>query len=312
MRRPWWAFVLALLFSVVVAMLYVGRPRRALAYVAAVLAALALGGLGIWAGWAWSIVFLGIGTYGVALVAAIDAFRIARAHRAQFDGTWYTRWQALVGIFVLVQGITYASVFLVRAYVVEPFRIPSASMAPALLPGDYIAAYKWPYGNPGTWDVWLTTGAAPAESARPARGDIVVYRHPLDPATIYIKRVIGLPGDVVRSSGHELAVNGEAAKRRFIAAFDRASALDVYEETLAGRSYRIALLKAPHPGEPFEAKVPAGHYFVMGDNRDNSNDSRYSGFVPETYLVGRPVVIWWSVDPASHIPRSERAGLRPQ
>src|SRR5512139_1672711 len=85
-RRPWWAFLLALLFSVVVALLYVGRPRRALAYVAAALAAPALGALGIWSGWAWSVAFFGIAFYGVALVAAIDAFRIARSHRTHFEG----------------------------------------------------------------------------------------------------------------------------------------------------------------------------------------------------------------------------------
>lgn len=316
-RRPWWAFLLALLLSSVVAMLYVGRPRRALAYAAAALAALALGALGIWSGWAWSIVFVVIGFHGVALVAAIDAFRIARANRAHFLGAWYTRWHALLGIFVLVHAMTYGTGFLVRAYVIEPFRMPSGSMMPTFLVGDYIAAYKWPYGNPGTWDVWLTPGSAPAENARPARGDLVLFRYPGNPETVYIKRVIGLPGDVIQSSGHELAINGKAVKHTLIAAMARAddtedTALDVYEETIAGRSYRIALLKAPPESQPFEAKVPAGHYFVMGDNRDNSNDSRYWGFLPETSLVGRPVVIWWSMDLLSNSLRIERAGLRPQ
>jgi signal peptidase I len=316
-RRPWWAFLLALLFSVVVGLLYVGRPRRALAYVAAALGALALGALGIWSGWAWSVVFFGIAFYGVALVAAVDAFRIARAHRTHFEGAWYTRWHALLGIFVLVHAMTYATGFLVRAYVIEPFRMPSGSMMPTFLVGDYIAAYKWPYGNPGTWDVWLTPGSAPAEKARPARGDIVLFRYPGDPETVYIKRVIGLPGDVVRASGHDLSINGVAAKHTLIAATGPAgdideTALDVYEETVAGRAYRIALLKAPLDSRPFEAKVPPGHYFVMGDNRDNSNDSRYWGFLPETSIVGRPVVIWWSMDLSGNGLRIERAGMRPQ
>lgn len=316
-RRPWWAFLLAFLLSSVVAMLYVGRPRRALAYAAATLAALAIGALAIWAGRAWSIVFVVVGFHGVALVAALDAFRIARANRAHFSGAWYTRWHALLGILVLLQGAHYATVFLVRAYVIEPFRIPAGSMMPTFAVGDFIAAYKWPYGNPGTWDIWLTNGSAPADDARPARGDIILFRYPGNPETVYIKRVIGLPGDVVRSSGHELFVNGEPAKRTFVAAMGRAddkdeTALDVYEETLAGRSYSVALHKEPPPGDRlFEAKVPVGHYFVLGDNRDNSNDSRYWGFVPETYVVGRPVVIWFSMNAQGGM-RSERIGVRPQ
>ncbi len=225
---------------------------------------------------------------------------------------------ALLMLFaVLLAAAAYSSIFFIRAYVIEPFRIPSASMVPSLLVGDFIAAYKWPYGNPGSVGVWLSENQAPSEAGRPARGDIVLFRFPRDPQFVYIQRVIGLPADTVRYQDNGLYINGERAGRKFISSMEMAGrgggyVLDVYEETINDRTYRIGLTKDGAPSEPFETTVPAGHYFVMGDNRDRSNDSRYWGFVPETHLVGRPVAIWFSFDPQTNSVRTERMGSQPR
>ncbi len=312
-RRPWWAFFLTL-FTAIVGMCYVGRPWRAAVYVAAIAVAFALGGVGVWYGWKWSLVLLVIAGYGVSLVAAIDAFRIARQHRTHFDGPWYTRWRGLVGIFALVHAVTLSSVFLVRAYIIEPFRIPAQSMMPTFFVGDFIAAYKWPYGNPGTFGIWLAHGTPPVETARPLRGDIILFRFPADPNTVYVKRVVGLPGDVVLCLDRDLYLNGEPVPRTFLAAIGGEGdgpSFELYEETLAGQTYKILLTKEARSDYPFEVEVPAGHYFVMGDNRDNSNDSRHWGFVPETSILGRPAVIWFSLDASSHSVRADRIGVRP-
>ncbi len=259
------------------------------------------------------MVLLGIAGYGVSLVAAIDAFRIARRYRTHFDGPWYTRWQGLLVILALAKAIGFSSVFLVRAYIVEPFRMPSQSMMPTFFVGDFIAAYKWPYGNPGSNGIWLTDGAPPSEAVRPQRGDIVLFRFPNDPDIVYIKRIVGLPGDVVFYRDRELYVNGEHAHRKFVdsmEAGDGNAVFEVHEEALAGRTYQIQMLATRKRDEQgVETKVPAGHYFVMGDNRDYSNDSRYWGFVPATHIIGRPAVIWFSFYDGV---RADRIGMRPR
>jgi signal peptidase I len=312
-RRPWWAFLLTLV-SAIVGMLYVGRPWRAGVYVAVTAVAFALGGAGIWWGWKWSLLLVGAG-YGVSLVAAMDAFRIAWQQRMHFEGPWFTRWRGLVGIFALVHAVTFSSVFLVRAYIVEPFRISAQSMLPTFFAGDFIAAYKWPYGNPGTFGIWLTRGTPPAEAAQPLRGDIILFRYPANPETVYVKRVVGLPGDVILCLNRDLYINAEQVQRTFVASIGGDTdgpAFDMYEETLAGQTYNILLTKQARDNRAFEVEVPEGHYFVMGDNRDNSNDSRYWGFVPDTHIVGRPEVIWLSFDARDYSLRPERIGVRPR
>ncbi len=189
-------------------------------------------------------------------------------------------------------------VLLLRSFLVEPFRIPSGSMMPTLLVGDFILVNKFIYGL--RLPVLHTKVV---EISEPQRGDIVVFRYPNDPSVDYIKRVVGLPGDHIAYYNKRLYINGEPVPLkplgRFVGTGDdaRYNGALVFEETLGKVRHQIMIM----PGRPSvegEFTVPAGHYFVMGDNRDNSNDSRYWGPVPEANFVGRAFFIWmhWNLD----------------
>ena len=191
-------------------------------------------------------------------------------------------------------------VLVFRSFLFEPFKIPSSSMMPTLLIGDFILVNKFAYGVrlPVTNTKVIAVG-------EPARGDVVVFRYPQDPRVDYIKRVVGLPGDTVSYRDKALYINGEAVPQevvgRFIGAGRGADMTGAEErrERLAGEHpHHLLVRQSPMYQQPGEARwqVPEGHYFVMGDNRDNSQDSRAWGFVPEANLVGRASVIWWSWD----------------
>jgi signal peptidase I len=179
-------------------------------------------------------------------------------------------------------------VFLLRSFLVEPFHIPSGSMMPGLIPGDFILVNKFKYG------IRLPI-------ANPKRGDVIVFRYPKDPSTDYIKRVIGLPGDRVVYSNKTLYINGKRVEQygvtpevvressHILAKMNRVT------ENLGGREHQIYVDPEVSP-ETSEFDVPEHSYFVMGDNRDRSNDSRYWGFVNDRYLVGNAFMIWLSWD----------------
>jgi len=187
-------------------------------------------------------------------------------------------------------------VFVLRSFVVEPFRIPSGSMLPSLLVGDFILVNKFSYGIrlPIVNTKVLDLGA-------PARGDVAVFRFPRDESINYIKRVIGLPGDRIRYEGKRLYINGELVPQGQATAYTVQHNGEVlYEaarmtERLGGVEHAILVSATPDHSSR-EYIVPPGHYFVMGDNRDHSNDSRYWGFVPEENLVGKAFLIWFSWD----------------
>jgi signal peptidase I len=181
-------------------------------------------------------------------------------------------------------------VLLIRSFLFEPFRIPSDSMMPTLLDGDFIFVNKFTYGL--RLPVVNTEVVALGE---PQRGDVVVFRLPSDPATNYIKRLVGLPGDHVTVRDKRVQVNG----------VDQPVTLDGVYEGFGHTGAQVAieqLGEVPHrvlyipnrPSYDFDDVVPAGHYFFMGDNRDNSRDSRFPevGFVPADLVVGKAVVIW--------------------
>lgn len=191
-------------------------------------------------------------------------------------------------------------VFLLRSFLVEPFRIPSGSMLPSLLVGDFILVNKFTYGlrlpivNQKFWDI-----------GQPHRGDVVVFRFPANPSDNYIKRVIGLPGDRIKYKDKELYVNEKLMEHaEFSDSYvykdsgERQIQAKQYRENLDGVEHAI-LLSAGTQQEPMEFIVPTAHYFVMGDNRDHSNDSRYWGYVPEQNLVGKAFLIWFSWDAAN-------------
>ena len=191
----------------------------------------------------------------------------------------------------------FLAVFLIRSFVIEPFRIPSGSMMPTLLIGDFIAVNKFSYG------VRLPiTNRKVLEVGLPARGDVVVFRYPVDGETIFIKRIVGLPGDRIRyDRDKKLHINGSETER---------SVAEVYEGSgsgshMTGARHRLeALGEHTHailyrPGLPTvegEWLVPEGQYFVLGDNRDKSHDSRFWGFVPEENLIGPASIVWMNWD----------------
>lgn len=176
-------------------------------------------------------------------------------------------------------------VLVIRSFIFEPFRIPSGSMKPTLVIGDFIFVKKFSYGLrlPVTETKIIETG-------NPERGDVIVFRLPSDPKVNYIKRVIGLPGDEVSYERQRLTINGETMDLSANGeVFERAP---VYIENLDGHEHETLIYDPGHSKRDGVYIVPEGHYFVMGDNRDRSKDSRYIGMIPERYLVGEAVRVW--------------------
>jgi len=189
-------------------------------------------------------------------------------------------------------------VLLFRSFLFEPFKIPSGSMIPTLLIGDFIVVNKFSYGLR-----LPVLNSKFVELGEPKRGDVVVFRYPVDPSVNFIKRVIGLPGDTVTYRDKRLFINGEAVENAGGAPYlssdvkcstPRSDAMR-YREDLGLKRHDILIHEAIR-GRNGQWVVPEGHYFMMGDNRDRSNDSREWGFVPEENLVGRAVGIWLNLD----------------
>lgn len=187
-------------------------------------------------------------------------------------------------------------VFLLRSFLVEPFRIPSGSMLPSLLVGDFILVSKFAYGLR-----LPVINAKVLDLGSPVRGDVIVFRFPEDPSINYIKRVVGLPGDRVRYENKRVYINGELVPEDGVAPYaegrngDCAFMAERITERLDGVAHDILVTGRSDP-RIFAFDVPEGHYFVMGDNRDCSNDSRYWGYVPDRNLVGKAFLVWFSVD----------------
>ena len=198
-------------------------------------------------------------------------------------------------------------VLLLRSFLAEPFRIPSGSMLPTLLVGDFILVNKFAYGlrDPVFHYKLVPRGA-------PASGDVVVFRYPLDPGKDFIKRLIGLPGDHVAYRDKQLFVNGAAMPRAADGVYTAErlpppAVIYRYGETLGSVTHHI-LVNPARPADDFEFVVPEGEYFMMGDNRDGSDDSRRWGTVPERNLVGRAFFIWMSWDSEKLRPDLSRIG----
>lgn len=185
-------------------------------------------------------------------------------------------------------------VVIVRSFLYEPFRIPSGSMIPTLLIGDFIFVDKHAYG------IRLPVlHTKIVELGDPERGDVMVFRLPSDPGVNYIKRVVGLPGDTVVYRNRQLFINGEPVELDSLRADERHFSVygQVAMEQLGDARHPVRI-DPRRPSREGRYVVPAGHYFMMGDNRDNSQDSRFPlvGFVPEANIVGKAVRIWMSWD----------------
>ena len=223
-------------------------------------------------------------------------------------------------------------VFVLRSFLVEPFKIPSGSMLPTLLVGDFILVNKYTYGirlpviNKKIIDI-----------NAPQQGDVMVFRFPADPSLDYIKRVVGTPGDVVEYQNKKLSINGKPLIMQPSGQFEYTGQGlnyvlgDTWREQLGTHTHTAMTLEGEPPVRVYEVAgnfpyrdncsysdtgfkctVPAGHYFMLGDNRDASNDSRYWGFVPEENIVGRAFFIWWNFDDflniVSTLSKPERIG----
>ena len=232
-------------------------------------------------------------------IARVDG-DIAQATETILAQPWWLDWTA--GLFPVI-----ISVFFLRSFIVEPFKIPSGSMIPTLLVGDLILVNKFHYGlRLPVLNTKITEGE------KPQRGDVMVFRYPPKPSLDYIKRVVGVPGDTVAYLNKRLTINGQAVPTDSVPEFfdeDAMRYFKQYEEKFGTQSHRVlndeqrpAFVPGADkfPGsegcnytiEGVTCKVPEGHYFMMGDNRDNSMDSRYWGFVPEKNIVGKAFFVW--------------------
>jgi signal peptidase I len=260
------------------------------------------------------LLFTAVAVTGVYWLAELLYFKRARATSPPRPGypedtavntqqPWWLDWTA--GLFPVI-----LVVFLLRSFLFEPFKIPSGSMIPTLQIGDLILVNKFHYGvRLPVINKKLTDGTPVA------RGDVMVFRYPPKPSLDYIKRVIGLPGDKIAYLNKTLTINGQPiAKNALPDYFDEDQMVysKLFEEKIDGKTLRLlnnerrpagwneADTEANYPNKQncqyselgVTCTVPAGHYFMMGDNRDNSLDSRYFGFVPDANIVGRAFFVW--------------------
>ncbi|WWV75280.1 signal peptidase I [Neisseria leonii] len=256
----------------------------------------------------------------VLFTGAVWLWRRLKVGKNRIDDNHFRDYMA--GFFPII-----ALIFVLRSFIAEPFQIPSSSMRPGLVAGDFILVNKFAYGirTPVVNNVLVDTGKV-------ARGDVMVFNYPESPQVNYIKRVIGLPGDLVEYRNKTLSINGrtvpdsaEGAQsyRENTAQYGTVDIrAEVFGETLGGRRFQV--LKMPEQpaflpqgvrsgfpfrenceyaedGTWFSCRVPEGHYFMLGDNRDNSEDSRYWGFVSDKLVVGKAFLIWMNFGDFSRI-----------
>ncbi|UCV30169.1 signal peptidase I [Ferribacterium limneticum] len=240
---------------------------------------------------------------------AVDVLKFRKFRAKDAKEPLWVEWGASFFPVILI-------VFVLRSFLFEPFKIPSGSMIPTLLVGDFILVNKFTYG------IRLPViNKKIIEINSPQRGDVMVFRYPEDPSLDYIKRVVGLPGDTVAYQNKKLTINGQAVPTQKIGDYLHPERLYYSEQFMEklGEVEHLALNDTDAPAFVPDAarfphrenctynasgvicKVPPGHYFMMGDNRDNSRDSRAWGFVPEQNIVGKAFFVWLNFSDLSRI-----------
>jgi len=234
----------------------------------------------------------------------LDRFMLRARRAAAAKEPWWVEYSKSFFPVIL-------AVFVLRSFVVEPFKIPSGSMIPTLHVGDFILVNRYTYGLR-----LPIVNKKVVEINQPQRGDVMVFHYPNDPSTDYIKRVIGLPGDSIVYRGKKIWVNGTEQLQQRDGDYNYVESglnfvhTERYQEALNGHNHAVLLNpdmppvhlrnvdefpqreQCSYSEQEMRCTVPAGHYFMMGDNRDNSRDSRYWGFVPDEMVVGKAFFIW--------------------
>lgn len=200
-------------------------------------------------------------------------------------------------------------VWVIRSFIIQPYRVPTGSLEPTVLPGDFIAVKQYAYGLRVP-----VINQKIAKVGEPKTGDIALFHWPVDTSKLFVKRVIGVPGDHVVYKNKVLTINGKEMKQQYIG-----KGIDIEQEGLNSpadqkiedlNGIRHQIFVKPEVNDPVDIDivVPKGHYFMMGDNRDDSDDSRSWGFVPEKFLVGKAFGVWLSWDAQEHKIRWDRIG----
>ena len=286
----------------------------------------------MWIGWGISVVMLKDGDFALVLVVltllsgvvvGLDKWLFARARQAYVASkevaaylARYTKEQKdslvvhlgddmVVGESARSFFPVLALVLVLRSFVVEPFQIPSASMVPTLLVGDYILVNKFAYGLR-----LPVLGTKIFDVGEPRRGDVMVF-FPPGKDVYYIKRVIGLPGDEITYKNKQLTINGKKIPQTMLAELPPVNPqIELFSEQLGDVSHiSHKSLVFYRPGDDFSIKVKPGHYWMMGDNRDNSSDSRVWGQVPEDRIVGKAFAIWMHWPSVTELPSFSRVGF---
>jgi signal peptidase I len=256
-RRPWLAALLTI-FQTGLGHLYAGSPKRGIGLLVIgqlLFLAFAISLTVIFPSKAYLYFAAGV-SVAFTLLCVVDAIFIAKKKKDHYEPAKYNSWYIYIGYIVISSLLVqlYMSVIVVP-YFVQTFKMPTGSMEPTLLVGDRLLVNKRIY-----------------KTVEPRRGDVIVHRYPLRPEVAYVKRLIGEPGDKVEMIGRTVYINDAPLKEAYTQYLDPGS---VHE----------------HFGP---SSIPPGNYFVMGDNRDSSQDSRHWGYVPKEYLLGKPLIIYWS------------------